>query len=188
MSETVKRPPCARHAILVPTVLAVAASGCSWVNLRSGGPNRDPFVMSHLTHSKDDPLFAASDSSADFDEEPPLQSAFSVSRKSMFAAAQGVDKVARRPHVGQTGRGRAEDYRWIRGHLGRRRGTHAGWYIRYASSADADRYGGELKIDDHPRLGLLREGDRVHLEGRLVGEGSDESIYRVESIALLEQG
>ncbi|MFO0944790.1 MAG: hypothetical protein U1D30_02405 [Planctomycetota bacterium] len=63
----------------VSLATCVSFGGCSWVNNRSDF-ERDPFVMSHLTHHKDDPLYAGSESENAFEDEARLQSA-SVSRK-----------------------------------------------------------------------------------------------------------
>ena len=169
----------ARLAILgggVATLLP--AIGCGWVRNRSAF-ERDPFVMSHLTHSKADPLYASSENSDVFDDEPALQAA-SVSRK---ASRSSVRQAVAAPTI-EPLYGHAPDYRWLRGRLERREGPRPGWYVQYAT-ADEPRFDGRLLLAANRRLDLLREGDHVRLSGRLIGVAAGDPRYHIESLTVV---
>lgn len=158
--------------------------GCSWVNNRSDF-ERDPFVMSHLTHHKNDPLYAGSESENAFEEEPRLQSA-SVSRKlpTRSSARGSHERMAYQEEKGTPTR--SADFQWIEGRLTHRNGKNKGWFLRYATDSSQDPYQGELPLGESPRLGLAREGDRVRLEGKLVPGDAGVNHYEIDSISVID--
>jgi hypothetical protein len=164
--------------------LAVATSGCSWLNLRSGGSRTDPLVMSHLTHGKENAAYAASEASVPNDS--PIQSA-SVSQKLGTAQRDNVYEHASHREATPAERlsSAPADYRWFQGRVSRH-AHEAGWRLRYAPSIAADRYGGEIALQGNDRLALLREGDRVFVEGRLIDDANRASFH-VESLTVLPQ-
>lgn len=168
-------------------VLAVTAGGCKWVGGKSDF-QRDPFVMSHLTHNKNDPLFASSEGDEDWDS--PTRSASATARKAEVARTSAPATPAQRSPYQQVSarapRGRAEDFKWIEGRLEHRNGNKPGWHIRYATNAENDTFGGEIRLANNPRLGLMREGDLVYVTGRLMDGDNAERRYEVETISLLD--
>ena len=80
----------------------------------------------------------------------------------------------------------AADFSWLVGKLVHREGSNGGWYVDYEDSSDADPYGGKLTLEKSPKLGLVRAGDRVLLEGEVVKKRSGGAQYRVRSLALLD--
>lgn len=159
----------------VVTAVAIAAvvSGCSWLNFRSGGNQRDPLLMSHLTHGKTDPMFAGSETALTFDDQSPIQAA-SVSRK--YPKSQSLTP---------TQENTPGDFRWLKGRLERRGGPRPGWYLRYSDVAGNDPHGGAIRLQEDPRLGLLREGDHVYVEGEIIDSGLSQASYKLSSIRIL---
>jgi hypothetical protein len=161
----------------------VAAVGCGWMKTRSDF-ERDPFVMSHLTHDKKDPMFAASENDLSLDgDEPRMQSA-STSRK---PKPTRYDAPSDPRGASAASLARADDYSWLEGRLSRQGGRSGGWYIRYATAGEGDRYGGQLRIVNNQRLGVAREGDVVRLAGRVVPQGRSDVAYEVASITILDE-
>jgi hypothetical protein len=168
-----------------PRPIGVLLAGCCLAPLacQSHSSNnrstfdRDPLVMSHLTHRRDDPAFAESESDVGKEDETPIKPA-SISksnkpvRPELTAAAYGGPS-----------RGRAPDYSWLRGSVRYHRddGGENGWYIHYGRS-EKDRYEGKLRLASSPRLGLLREGDEVQITGRLIDGDGANPIFQVESL------
>ena len=171
-------------------VTAGAAIGCGSTE-KNAGMERDPFVMSHLTHQKEDPLFAASESNESFESEDlSMQSdSESVSRKPDTALAQPA--IAQTPFQMTSYTENDEDleqrYRWLDGRLEQHNGRDPGWYIRYLPSGQPDRFDGLLRLASDDRLGLFREGDRVRIQGEVFRNGPGDYRYRVESISMLDE-
>lgn len=159
------------------TTVAMVA-GCGWVNTRSNF-ERDPFVMSHLTHQKNDPLYAGSDSDHAFDDDKPLQAA-SVSRKEPRSDYRQMSYQNEPSQLS-----RASDFSWIEGRLVHRAGPESGWYVRYVDESNSGRNDAEIRLVDSPRLGLARAGDRVRLEGQVVDSDIGSPRYEVDSIVVL---
>ena len=63
---------------------------------------------------------------------------------------------------------------------------NGGWYVDYVDLGDKDPYGGKLYLEKTPKLGMLREGDRVLVEGEVVKKRTGNPMYRVRSVALLD--
>lgn len=161
-------------------------AGCKSTQKKStAADGRDPLTMSHLTHGKGDPLYAGSDNEMLVDEDRGPLKAASISRKPESPKPRppvrtiGFEATAIKSH--------AADYSWIIGQLERVPGRNGGWQIKYAGPGDDDRYGGRLPFANTPRLGLLREGDTVQVEGNLVETGFDRPSYRVDSIVLRDR-
>lgn len=158
------------------TVAACLASGCQWVSRRSDF-DRDPFVMSHLTHNKNDPLFTNSEN--DELNDDPIKRSASTSRK-FVSHERGFGDVA------SAGGAHADNFQWIEGRLVYRGDAAGGWFIAYDESRTGDRFGGQLRIDADAHLGVLREGDRVRASGSVVQAGAGDYRYRVDAIHLLD--
>jgi hypothetical protein len=146
--------------------------------------DRDPLVMSHLTHSKDDPAYRDTDTDLGRYDEPQLQPASATQSRSNKPTAVG-DAT----DYGAPLRSRAPDYAWLRGTVQYSRGEaggprESGWIVEYGRSSK-DRYGGRLRLAPSPRLGLLREGDPVHLSGRIDARDPAHPVYDVADIILL---
>jgi len=171
------------------STLAVAALavGCSSSSLFSFSQpksrsafDRDPLVMAHLTHSKDDPAYRDTETDLAKMDEPQLQPASSHTKSNkprmLESGPPGADAPAR---------SRAPDYQWVRGvvHTSRTDGGSA-WFVDY-SRTSKDKFGGRLRLTPSPRLGLLREGDPVLLTGRVVADDPLEPRYEVSDIILL---
>lgn len=164
---------------------AIGVGGCGWVS-RSSQYERDPFVMSHLTHSKEDPMFAATDGDhhVSVDTEPSRSASLTHNSRRPSRSNNDSSHSAFR-HVSHSAAD--EQYRQLNGTLGYRTGKYGGWYIRYAGKGSGDPYGGEIVFANSPRMGLLREGDQIRVEGRVVHHGSGEPRYHVDSISLLAE-
>lgn len=172
-------------------LVSAGAIGCGWMNTRSDF-ERDPFVMSHLTHEKRDPMYATTDSDVHLDDETPKVRSASTSRKTPYSSEprrlglrEGASTEAGIEPIGAK-EGLSDDYGRLSGALERRKGNRGGWFIRYGSGSDTDRYGGELLIVNPDRLGLAREGDRVELEGQVVTRRPGEFGYRIRSVSFLD--
>ncbi|MGL4461972.1 MAG: hypothetical protein ACRC1K_07450, partial [Planctomycetia bacterium] len=138
--------------------LALTSCSCAWVRSRSDF-ERDPFVMSHLTHGKGDPTYAATENESSLSSEgaagrSPVTAA-SLSKKPGSGATGSVKTVGGGSSLG--GSGAAEDFRWIEGRMVYRSGKKGGWAVRFG--APGDRYGGEIAVADAAKLGVAREGD-----------------------------
>jgi hypothetical protein len=165
--------------ILTPALLA-ASTGCNWINPRSNF-ERDPFVMSHLTKGSPDGGFAS--------DEAPVRK----SRWRWFTASNSKPPPPNEPNPTRLAAQTAgwdvpthdPDYSWIVGRLRQRRGAHPQWYVEYARPG-ADPYNGEIDLEPSPELGLVREGDRVRIEGRLQHHSDARPRYRIENLARLD--
>jgi hypothetical protein len=175
-----------RNALFILTASA-ALAGCSSGPLAFSQPktrsafDRDPLVMAHLTHSKDDPAYRDTETDIAKLDEPQLQPASSHTKSNkprlLESGPPGIDAPAR---------SRAPDYQWVRGvvHSTRTDGGGTAWYVDYSRTAK-DKFGGRLPLAPSPRLGLLREGDPVQLTGRVVADDPLEPKYQVSDIILL---
>lgn len=135
---------------------SMGIAGCGWINTRSDF-ERDPFVMSHLTHEKRDQMFANSDSDVTIDgEERPVRSA------------------SRKPPTSEPTE--------IEGRLSFQKGKAPGWYLRPLAAGSV---GDGLRLLPDPRLSIAHEGDRVRLRGRNVDDGSS-TAYQITSLAFLD--
>lgn len=175
-----------RRIRLVCLGIAGVTWGCGWVQPRSDF-DRDPFVMSHLTHSREDPLFAGSENESTFQRDESAVQSASISNKpgqGKKTTSDYQNTVYREQAAETPAPGRGKDYSWLEGRLGHRTGKEGGWFIQYARSFENDNYGGELRFANTPRLGLLREGDRVLVRGAVVSDGLGDHRYRVDSIVL----
>jgi hypothetical protein len=170
----------------VLVTLALVTGGCSSTR-PTAGPRRDPLIMSHLTHSKDDPLYAGSESNPFSDDrDDPIKATVSRKPDSSDDSAIDVDFVGigvARSSLGQ--KAQTRDYRRLSGRVTYRESPQPGWRLRYAPSFAGDQYGGELRLDGHARLSLLRHGDPVSVEGQVVESGPGIFHYRVDSLAVL---
>lgn len=164
--------------LLAASFLSVLCNGCGWLGNRNGG-ERDPLLMSHLTHSKGDPMFAGTDSSVTVDDTSVAQSA-SISRKILQDSKKAPLSQASYTDVG-------EDFTWLKGRLERRKGSRGGWYLRYASPGSKDPYGGAVLLQDDPRLGLFRVGDRVFVEGNLEKDQIAGATYKIDTVRILHE-
>lgn len=137
--------------------------------------------MSHLTKGSPEGGFAS--------DEAPL-------RKSRWRWFTASNSKAARPDepspthlaaqtAGWDARTHDADYSWIVGRLRQRRGSDPRWYVEYARPGD-DPYGGEIDLEQSPELGLVREGDRVRIEGRILHHSDARPSYRVENLARLD--
>lgn len=171
------------------TVAVFVLCGCTALRSQSGPP-RDPLVMSHLTHSKEDPLFAGSENGPFPDpKDDPIRSA-TVARK--LDRLPEIDNQSFRnaslrtlvPEQ-QPEHGHASDFRWLVGRVMHRDAPRAGWYLRYAPHFDGDRHGGEIALAENHRLTLLRDGDRVFVEGRVIDDRPGAPVYHVESLSVI---
>jgi hypothetical protein len=79
--------------------------------------------------------------------------------------------------------GHAEDYSWIKGELQFGHARNA-WRVRFASIDEEDRYGGSVTLTEEGPMEEYKDGQLVHIEGRLVDpESRDPSPeYRVRAI------
>lgn len=134
------------------------ATGCQWIHTRSDF-ERDPLVSSHLNGKKDG-------------GSAPTSSAVANAPKTT---------VARKP-IGP-GPSHAPDYRWIDGRLVYKHGRGEGWHLRYAPWYEKDRYNGEIRLAPHPRLGMVKEGDRVRVEGKVVSRPDGSVEYEATGLA-----
>lgn len=165
-------------------VSALVLAGCGTTD-NGSGMERDPFMMSHLTHQKEDPLFTNSESEVSFDlDEFSMQSGSgSVSRKPTL---QSSDATYQRMTYSSSETDAR--HRLLEGQLEYHRVGHKpGWYVRYSSDPNSDRHGGRLRLVDDPRLGLFREGDRVQLEGKIVRHALGDERFQVRAFALLDE-
>lgn len=155
-----------------PILLAPFLGGCGWISTRSDF-DRDPFVMSHLTKGSGDPSVA-------YDEELDGKRSF------LSASTSRKQNPSLKRHTGRRSAAQAShaaDYRWIRGRLSRSKNAPNNWSIQYPHGEASDAFGGELVLERTPKLGLLREGDLVLLEGQLVTPEPGKTSYRVTDIA-----
>lgn len=172
-----------RMSLLGLAVLA-AAAGCK-SPFGFGQPasrsafDRDPLVMAHLTHAKDDPAYRDTETDLAQIESPQLQPASSHTKSNKPRFETDV------PVYDAPARSRAPNYGWVRGVVYSTR-TENGpvWYVDYSRSSK-DQFGGRLRLAPSPRLGLLREGDPVHLTGRVVADDPLAPTYQVSDIILL---
>lgn len=144
--------------------LLLPLAGCGWIRPRSDF-ERDPFVMSHLTKDGDDGVAWGEKSD----------------RRLSFTS----HKPGERADAPRDRRAHADDYHWIVGRLDRSTDSDAGWIVIYENHV-GDRYEGQLPLEKSSQLGLVREGDRVLLEGEVVTTRAGEHEYRVRSLALLD--
>jgi hypothetical protein len=171
-----------RESILCVAVLAVV-TGCKspfgQPQTRSAF-DRDPLVMAHLTHAKDDPAYRDTETDLAQIDSPQLQPASSHTKANKPRLLESSVPVYDAP-----ARSRSPNYGWVRGVV---HSTHSDggttWFVDYSRSAK-DKFGGRLRLAPSPRLGLLREGDPVHLTGRVVAEDPLEPSYQVSDIILL---
>lgn len=166
-------------------VIFAAVGGCRSRGEPRSEFERDPLVMSHLTHRKDDPAFAETETDVGRPDDGPTLRPASVSKK------PGRDEAVHPDQPGAFGgpsRAHAPDYSWLRGTLTRNCSGQptARWFIQYANAGGGDRFDGVLPLANAPRLGLLREGDRVELSGRVVEATTPDPQYYVESLALVD--
>lgn len=183
-----------RQPILTLALLLAVwgGTGCAWLNQRRA-PKRadsDPLLMSHLTHGKHDPLFAKTENALDFDS--PTRFASSTSKKpndgpspSAVGSATSDAQEQSRRRLRECQCGRADDFRWVVGQLAYHESK--GWSIRYAPAGVDKQFNGELPLTSSFRPGVLRVGDQVMVEGRVVHVGLDGYRYKVESIELVTQ-
>jgi hypothetical protein len=179
--------------------LALCFAACLFVGCKGGGSSggggglfamgqpktrsafdRDPLVMAHLTHHKDDPAYRDTDTDLAKIDEPTLQPASSHTKANKPRYTEDV------PSYDVPARSRAPDYQWVRGIVRstNESGSNRTWFVDY-SRTTKDKFGGRLKLTPSPRLGLLREGDPVHLTGRVVSDDPTEPRYEVSDIILL---
>jgi hypothetical protein len=142
--------------------------------------DRDPLVMAHLTHAKDDPAFRETETDLAKIDEPTLQPAAGHSKSNKPRYSEDV------PSYDVPSRSRSPDYKWVRGIVrsSRNGSSSLTWFVDYSRTA-TDKFGGRLRLAPSPRLGLLREGDPVHLTGRIVADDPSEPRYEVADIILL---
>jgi hypothetical protein len=142
--------------------------------------DRDPLVMAHLTHAKDDPAYRDTETDLAKIDEPQLQPASSQTKANKPRLLDGDVPVYDAP-----ARSRSPNYGWVRGVV---HSTHSEsgtvWFVDYSRSTK-DQFGGKLRLAPSPRLGLLREGDPVHLTGRVVADDPLAPTYQVSDIILL---
>jgi len=171
-----------RESILCVAVLAVV-TGCKspfgQPQTRSAF-DRDPLVMAHLTHAKDDPAYRDTETDLAQIDSPQLQPASSHTKANKPRLLESSVPVYDAP-----ARSRSPNYGWVRGVV---HSTHSDggttWFVDYSRSTK-DKFGGRLRLAPSPRLGLLREGDPVHLTGRVVADDPLEPSYQVSDIILL---
>lgn len=164
---------------VLATALAAVGAGCSWINSRSAF-ERDPLVMSHLTKDRSEGAFAADDAPVRKSRWAWLTASHPGSAPVLAASASSTTPSAVKTATA------APDHTWVVGRLRQRRGADNGWYIQYGHIDEEDRYGGELDVEPTPKLGLVREGDRVLLEGEVIPSRSGHPVYRVRNIARLD--
>lgn len=169
--------------------LVLGPPGCSALGPRTGSA-RDPLVMSHLTHSKEDPLYSGSETGPwKPGGQGPLEPA-SVARKPSLPRPERQGGYRYSDYQESLPPGATNvplgNYRWVEGRVTHRMSPESGWRLRYAPGLAADRYGGELMLVDRPELAILREGDRVYVEGRVVERRPGDFRYHVDSLAVLQ--
>jgi hypothetical protein len=64
--------------------------------------------------------------------------------------------------------GNAPDYGWLQGVVDKH--YQGQWYLRYCDSSVEDKYGGKVCLLNDPRLGQLKDGDVIFVEGELALE------------------
>jgi hypothetical protein len=86
-------------------------------------------------------------------------------------------------------RGHAPDYTWLAGEVHHYR-MAKGWQLRYSRLDEEDPYGGSvLLVGDARQLDALKEGQKVHVTGKLInaeGRGAGTS-FKVESLRVLKE-
>jgi len=158
---------------ILPAMLVFAVTGCGWIQPRSGF-ERDPFVMSHLSKSPDE--------SYAWDRPARTRSlAMLTSRKPESTEVEDSLALKRRSDSSH-----ASDFSWLVGKLVRDEGAKGTWYVDYDEAEASDPFGGKIALEKSPKLGMIREGDRVLLEGEVVKKRAGDARYRVRSIALLD--
>lgn len=165
---------------ILAAALATTTVGCQWINSRSAF-ERDPLVMSHLTNDRSESAFAA-------DDQPAKRGRWAWLTASHPGGAAPVQTASRSESSPTPAKSSAAapDHSWVVGRLRQRRGADNGWYIQYGHVDDQDRYGGELDVEHSPKLGLVREGDKVLLEGEVIPSRSGYPLYRVRNLARLD--
>jgi hypothetical protein len=102
--------------------------------------------------------------------------------KRTAAIDEGQPRNVRRPTRGLFQCDR-DDYTYLRGIVSRDP-QGKGWLLKYSDDpTDGDMYHGILKIVDHERIDLLREGDTIRVEGTIDATSKDRSskpVYRVQ--------
>lgn len=169
--------------LLVSTLFALGALGCS-----SSSPSlrEDPLTSNLLTpppsKTEPKPAYAAAEPHAD-----PMYSPGS-------SYSSGATNASSRPSSGGnvklvSSKSHDADYRWLKGRLRHEDGKNGGWYIEYATGAEAeaDRYGGRLRFANSPRLDLLRVGDLVQVDGEVIQHNPGDPRFHVETIDLVSQ-
>ena len=168
----------------------LSAAGCKtpWTSKQpqrtKSAFDRDPLVMAHLTHAKDDPAYRDSDIDFSPSNEPRLQPASATSNLTRSNKPMSPGSVI--GAIDGPIRGRAPDYSWLRGTVrtaGNRFEENA-VFLDFGRS-DGDRFGGKIKLANSPRLELLRDGDLVYLTGQLRTSQNKEPIYTVDNVVLL---
>ena len=159
-----------RKMLLTGTALLLA--GCGWIRPRSDF-ERDPFVMSHLTKGNEG-AYAADD----LDGRRGILSA-STSRKRVPPLPSARDTQT----GGPTPSAHASDFSWVRGRLLRQRDEIV---VQYADGGTDDEFGGRLRLEKTPELGLFRSGDFVVVTGEVVASRPGDARYRVRSVALAD--
>jgi hypothetical protein len=179
---------------LFPLALVIAIpTGCAWFRPKSSY-DRDPLVQSHLLGKKNRTAgLAKGDAGRGDSVLQPTGS--STSNKPAYpnpyrgAVDPDGDRLPGRLPGEQAQFGHDPDFRWIIGRIERLPERGADFYVRYAEpdSADRnDRFGGRLRLAFSPRLAMIREGDIVKLEGRLLDTIGKEPGYQVGSFAILQ--
>lgn len=154
--------------------------GCAGSGTARNGSDRDPFVMSHLTHGKGDPAFAGTENAYSLGEDPAGSTKWASNKP------RPLQVHGRLPGFAEPPSSSADVPRQLTGTLGFHEGPMGGWHLRYGCASSDDPLGGQVQLADHERLGLLRVGDRVYVTGHLVPWGRDGHRLRIQSIRLAD--
>jgi len=177
----------------MPLALAVTMTGgCAWFRPKSSY-DRDPLVQSHLLGRKNRTAgLAKGDGRPDSVLQPTSSSTSNKPPFPNYRAAvddPDADRLPGRLPGEAASLGHDPDFRWVIGRVERLPERGNDFYLRYAEpdSADRnDRFGGRLRLAFSPRLAMMREGDIVKIEGRLLDTIGKEPSYQVGSLAILQ--
>ena len=157
-------------------LFSAGLTGCKWVSPRSNF-ERDPLVMSHLSTSNKRSYGATETATP----KGNYQTRYLDPRSGVERTSHDEAQSAEIKSIGWP------DYKSITGRVHYRIGKNPGWYLHFVQRNVDDRFGNAVMLAESPKLGLLREGDLVRIQGDIVNLYPGDIRYRVDLVTVLSE-